>query len=377
MLDLFNIFINLLLSVVLGLVTSSLIINNKNKNKHYIISFIIGVYFIILYHYIFIDYRMNSKLFYNESFTSFMNKPIPQLDVPDNTFNKSEDEYYSQRIPITGPLDGLPWQEVIRRVNYIKTKTQYPYKPMTYTDYKTSMDTLLGKDLSGLLKYANIDTKDNKNELKRWYPDLTLNQFNARDCTNYESGHPYSCVQDNKLKHNPNDNPNILDNKPNKINYKLGKKYNNAKYNNTKYNQNSKDNNLGNYNLKVKEPFQSSNILKNNLYFLDNKLPMPTLFKNAPDNSLDSKDISKNLCRGCKVGYCTKGICGSKFLEEGNNHIIDLSGYVKSYIEDNLTLKNNLNTDLDLDLDLDLDNNSDNNSDNNADNEWILIKNKL
>lgn len=307
MVDLFNVLINILLALLLGVATSKLIMKDCCPYK---MGLLVVVYFLILHHLVLTEYRMNSKQFFKETFMNINsnnnnnnnnNTYAPQLDVPNNTFTKTEEDYYGTKMPIMGPLDGLPWQETVRRVNFLKYKTQYPYKPMTYTDYKTSMDQLLGEDLSGLLKYASIDTKDNKQELSRWYPDSTLNQINARDCTNYVAGHPLSCIQ-----------------KPTKLN--------------------TDDILLETENDKRKEGFQSSGIYKSTQELLEHKMTAPVLFKNAP-SSVDTnstRDISNDLCRNCTVGVCSKGVCGSKLVEEGNNNILDVDGYVRSYLEDNM-----------------------------------------
>jgi hypothetical protein len=299
MYDLFNIFINLLLSLIIGLCIYKVL---RFKCCPYKLAFIIVVIFILSYTYILTDERMNSVQFYKEAFTTNINKKIPSLDVDKNTFKVNEKNYYGTEIPIMGPLDGLTWDEVIRRINYLKVKVQYPYKPMTYTDFKTSMDQLIGKDMSGLLKYTKINTPENKQELSRWYPDNTLNQINARDCTNYEPGHPYSCIQD--LKHQ------------------------------TK--------NLLPQDLNNKETFISSGVSNSTYKLLQNNKTMPTIFKNA--SKITSNELEQvinnndSLCRNCKVGVCSKGICGSKLVEKGNNNILDVEGYVKSYLDDNIEL---------------------------------------
>lgn len=314
MIDLFNIFINLILALVLAYGTIKLLYGNKTKNCcPYKIGLLSVVYFIILHNYILTDYRMNSVKFFKETFllenynNNLQEIPIPKLDVPKDTFMTSLDDYHGTKMPIMGPLDGLPWQEVVRRVNYLKAKTQYPYKPMTYTDYKTSMDELLGEDLSGLMKHTDLNTPENKQELRRWYPDSTINQINARDCTNYKPGHPLSCIQPQKkitddLLLNDSTNPNEL---------------------------------------ATKENFQSSDIYKSTQDIVNsNSGIISTLFKNSPGHVGQniSRDISSDICRGCVVGQCAKGVCGSRIIEQGNENIIDVEGYVKLYLEDNVSL---------------------------------------
>ena len=170
--------------------------------------------------------------------------------------------------------------------------------------------------MSGTSKTANKDlknnnTEENKKELARWYPDSTLNQINARDCTNYEPGHPLSCVQA-LTKEN-------LDIK-------------------TKSSLIKDDLLLETENDKKKEAFCSSGMNKSTQAILEKVPTLPTLFKNAPGyvENNTTRDISSDLCRGCTVGQCSKGVCGSRLLETGNENILDVDGYVTSYVEDNM-----------------------------------------
>lgn len=305
MCDLFNILINLLLATIIAILLNKYF---KMKCCHYKFSLLIIAIFLTSYHFILTDERMNNKNFFKsitETFdvSSYKHK-APGINVPSGTFTKSEIDYYGTKMPIMGPLDGLPWDEVVRRVNYIKVKSQYPYRPMKYTDFKTSMDELVGKDLSGLLKYAKIDTPENKQELGRWYPDSTLQQMNARDCTNYSPGHPLSCVQKMPTFEDDGENEVLLDNVSQK-----------------------------------KEKFMSSDVTRDTQKLLEKRIPMPTIFKNAPGTTnMDElvKDISDDMCRGCTIGVCSKGVCGSRVIEPGNENILDVNGYVKSFLVDNV-----------------------------------------
>jgi len=275
----------------------------------YRLALLFTVVFLLLQLVIFPECKMNKKFTNNNNTNNVnnsnnVNNPkynIPRLDVADRTFEKDEVDYYGTKMPIMGPLDGLPWEEIVRRVNYLKVKTQYPYRPMTYTDFKTSMDERLGGDLSGLLKYAKKDTPENRQELARWYPDSTLEQINAKDCTNYEAGHPFSCVQSH-----PDSNGQSL------INGEMRKE----------------------------EEFMSSGISNATHKILEKDTTHPTIFKNAPGNGPNDMEepmnITGDLCRNCVVGQCSKGVCGSRLVELGNENILDVEGYVKSYLTDNI-----------------------------------------
>lgn len=303
MCDLFNVLINLIFATIIGLTITKI---TKTNCCPYKLAIVIVAVFLLSYNYILTDERMNSVAFFKkmtEGFTVSSINKAPGLDVPEGTFTKSEVDYYGTKMPIMGPLDGLPWDEVIRRVNYLKVKSQYPYKPMKYTDFKTSMDELIGKDMSGLLKYAKLNTPENKQELGRWYPDSTLQQMNARDCTNYSPEHPLSCIQKTPTLADDGNNEVLLDNA-----------------------------------TQEKEKFMSDGLSRGTQKLLESGMPMPTLFKNAPGTTnMDEliKDISDNMCRGCKIGVCSKGVCGSRIVEHGNENILDLDGYIKSYLVDN------------------------------------------
>jgi hypothetical protein len=309
MCDLFNVLINLLLATAVAMSLNKYL---KMKCCPYRLALLIVVIFLISYHFILTDERMNDAIFFKSMTEGFTNSPkdkAPGLDVAPGTFTKSETDYYGTKMPIMGPLDGLPWDEVIRRVNYLKVKSQYPYRPMKYTDFKTSMDELIGKDMSGLLKYAKLDTDENKQELGRWYPDNTLQQMNARDCTNYAPGHPLSCVQKTPTLADDGNNEVLLDNS-----------------------------------TQAKEKFMSDGVSRGTQKLLEKGMPMPTIFKNAPGTTnMDEivKDISGDMCRGCKTGVCSKGVCGSRIIEHGNENILDIDGYVKSFLVDNVAPSSN------------------------------------
>lgn len=216
---------------------------------------------------------------------------IPDLDVEEGTFKDSTQDWHGRPVPIMGPLDGLDSKEMGTRLQFLKQKTAYPYRPLSYAEFQTSNDKRIEKDTTSLLN-KEVVAKNNKQEMNRWYPDSTYLQMNARDCTNYEPGHTFSCLQGHSGLLNKED--------------------------------------------REKEEFLSSIPLS-----LEDKLPHPTLFKNAPGvvnsgdvNAGDVLDKSDDLCHNCTVGYCSKGICGSRLLDEGTDNIIDVANYVSSYLED-------------------------------------------
>ena len=216
---------------------------------------------------------------------------VPDLDVEEGTFKDSTQDWYGRPVPIMGPLDGLDSNEMDTRLQFLKQKTAYPYHHLSYVEFQTSSDKRLEKDNTSLLN-KDIVSKNNKQEINRWYPDSTYLQMNARDCTNYESGHEFSCLQPHTGLLNKED--------------------------------------------REKEEFLSSIPLS-----LEDKLPHPTIFKNTPGvvnsgdvNAGNVVDKSGELCHNCTIGYCSKGVCGSRLLDEGNGNIIDVANYVSSYLED-------------------------------------------
>lgn len=301
----FYLFIRFIAALVLGIIICKIF--NIEISNYLLYSFILVCIFIIISYGILTDKILstqlntrihssnnkasnnkasNNKEHYNDNVNNYK---IPNLDVVEGTFKDSMLDWYGQPVPIMGPLDGLNTDEMASRLQFLKQKTAYPYRPMTYAEFQTSSDKQIETDNTSLInkdgKGLDIIKKHNKQEMERWYPDTTYLQINARDCTNYTPDHPYSCIQ----KH-----PGLLTTEE-----------------------------------RNKESFLSSMPAG-----LNTKLPHPTIFKNAP--STNNKDISKNICRGCTIGYCVKGVCGSSLLDEGDNNIISVSNYVSSYLEDGI-----------------------------------------
>jgi hypothetical protein len=312
MIDPFVLFIQLVVSLILGIIIC--LILNLNKKKYLLCSFVLLTIYVIVSFGILTEKRLTTsfKLSNNktdnadnkvkeglDNVNNLLNVvvengkeyTVPELDVEEGTFKDSTLDWHGRDVPIMGPLDGLDSKEMNTRLQFLKQKTAYPYRSITYAEFQTSSDKRIEKDETSLLN-KNVVAKNNKQEMNRWYPDSTYLQMNARDCTNYEANHPFSCVQGHT---------GLL----------------------------SKEE-------KVKEEFLSSIPLS-----LENKLPHPTIFKNAPGvvndgdvNAGDVVDKSGELCHNCTVGYCSKGICGSRLLDEGNNDIIDVANYVSSYLQD-------------------------------------------
>ena len=315
MVDPFVVFIQVIVSLVLGILIC--LVLNLDKKDYLLNAFVLLSVYIVVSFLILTPDRLTKsfKIKTNKKNTKHINNKkntnsqqvdkfedllitknelkyvVPNLDVEDGTFKDSTQDWYGRPVPIMGPLDGLDSKEMGTRLQFLKQKTSYPYRPLSYAEFQTSSDKKIEKDGTSLLN-KDIVSKTNKQEMNRWYPDSTYLQMNARDCTNYKSGHTFSCIQSH---------PGLLDSEE-----------------------------------REKEHFLSSIPLS-----LEDKLPHPTLFKNAPGtvnngdiNAGDVVDKSGELCHNCTVGYCSKGVCGSRLLDEGNNSIIDIANYVSSYLQD-------------------------------------------
>lgn len=198
------------------------------------------------------------------------------------------------------PFDGLQPNELLSRLNYIYYATANPAKMINYHDFKTHADKMLEQD----------GTKLSTNDLKLqtysagFYPQLTADQIDARDCLNEGSG-ARSCFQSPQLFHNVKHNFNIME----------------------------KGVNLDNANLVVREDFgMTQNLASSSLNFREDfSMPMqlnpstrydPILFVNAPRGNLDkpldqqsneSIDLSADtmsLCHNCKLAVCKDDYCG-------------------------------------------------------------------
>lgn len=220
------------------------------------------------------------------------------IRVDDGTFPDSVQKYYDTEIPIMGPLDGLSPSDMNTRLSYLYRKTATPYKPLTYFDFVSDADKSLANAgkyqvLNGPTQSGPQDLDKYRTEMERWYPTLSKNQINERDCTNFKPGTPGSCL----IKPE-----SLLDN----AGKKLVEKFENY----------------------TSQP-RSLNTLKT----------FPTLFKNAKYHNADDTegitDISGHIARGGKLGFCRSDYCGSKVLEGGNDNIVDVEHMFKEYLYGN------------------------------------------
>jgi len=194
------------------------------------------------------------------------------------------------------PFDGLDPKELLSRLNYIYYATAQPAKRINYHDFKTHADQLLDTDGT---KLSNNDPKLQSYSAGH-YPQLTVDQIDARDCLNYGSG-PKSCFQSKQLFYNAARDFNILD----------------------------KGVNVDNANLVVREDFSMPQDLEAitsrplPLDVADRNVGTSVLFVNAPKGNLDvpldqesnesisrKLDDSTSLCYNCKIAVCKDDYCG-------------------------------------------------------------------
>jgi hypothetical protein len=219
-----------------------------------------------------------------------------QEDSKYSNFNSATKTNESEYSPDKPPFDGLPPGELLNRLNYIYYATAQPAKIINYHDFKTHADVMLDTDGT---KLSNDDPKL-QSYGAGFYPQLTANQIDARDCLNYGSG-PKSCFQSKQLFYNVAKDFNILD----------------------------KGVNMENANLVVREDFSMPQNLE---AIVSRPLPLDVpernaasrvLFVNAPRGNLDRPldqesneslgkklDDSNALCHNCKLAVCQDDYCG-------------------------------------------------------------------
>ena len=178
------------------------------------------------------------------------------------------------QFPNSGPLDNLNTQQLKDNLQTLYQATKHPYRDEVNLEKESDDDKIIKED-QGLVNSLNLNGKDDKylSISENTYPQLTKNQINASDCTSYQSG-PMSCNQQ------PNSS-NLFP--PKKSLLVSGCK-------------SEKD-------LKqiAREDFSVPANIQNTV--------VKPLFKNTPEGSLNSKDISDNLCGNCIVGECKHNIC--------------------------------------------------------------------
>ena len=185
------------------------------------------------------------------------------------------------------PFDGLAPAELLSRLNYIYYATANPHKPVNYSDFKTHADKYLDEDGTKL----SVSDPKLQQFARAFYPQLTADQIDARDCLNDGSG-SRSCFQSKYLFYNSEISKNfekILD----------------------------KGVNVDNANLVVREDFSMPQILDPVQRAYNN----PVMFMNAPPGNLDTPldtisnehiklmDPAMDICHNCKLAVCQDDYC--------------------------------------------------------------------
>jgi hypothetical protein len=259
------------------------------------------------------------------------------IHVQPDTFPDSKMVFNGTEVPVMGPLDGLSPKDVVTRLNYLYEKTSYPYRPLKFTDYKTSSDTTLIQQKSSLLTDSQLDTPEFNAEMSRWYPATTRLQVNTRDCTNYAAGTPGSCNLDTAalLKFGTDKSQLIVHNyDAQNLDFRNGSGVYDKSASHGPTNVRPL---LDNKTQKLEEGFQNMNSVPKSLK-LNNDIGV--LFHNAPGNAdfdveaLNPPSMNGTMCRGCKVGKCRRAVCGSRFFEPGNDNIINIKKYITDYLDD-------------------------------------------
>jgi hypothetical protein len=193
----------------------------------------------------------------------------------------------------TGPFDGLPPTQLIQSMQEYYSMTKNPLKPVIYQNTFTDADKTLVRDISNQNgSLAGGQDASRLASARMYYPELTANQVNARDCTNSMGAD--SCFQSATMFKDQ-------DKKFEKMNSILDKGLNKK-----------------NASQVVREDFVSFqhsalpapvNLMGSDPFPTE---PMQPLFMNAPGIvESPGNNIEMNGCRGCKVGICRDSYCAN------------------------------------------------------------------
>ena len=221
----------------------------------------------------------------NTTMNTIINKKSNQEKIKYASVENTSVFEYDNEKP---PFDGLEPTELLSRLNYIHYATSNPLEPIRYSTYKTHADKLLDEDSNANYKLITHDPKLLKYS-RKYYPQLTDNQIDAKDCLNYGSGKE-SCFQNPSLFFNIKNDFNIL----------------------------TKGVNENNANLVVREDFSNPPM---SMSMDPNTRYEKPLFSNAPDFKMDKPldqesnetinlDTSNSMCRNCKLAVCPDDYCG-------------------------------------------------------------------
>ena len=245
---------------------------------------VVVLYLIILGGVYLVEWRMSSKKSNNTS-TTITTTPltiIPSANIPD-----SGNEL---------PFDGLPPSDLLKNMQYLYKETSNPLHVPSQMNTLTSADVTLNKDrkISNSVDGTLVDGNDAKymssylSYAGKYYPNLTLNQVDTRDCLNDMGAN--SCFQSAKMFEKTN---SILDKGITKQNADVIVREDFVNFAEP-----------SSVNLYSSKPFFDGNQRK--LY--DSTEP---IFMNAPMNINSNDNIENNMCHGCKIGVCVGDYCAT------------------------------------------------------------------
>ena len=290
--DLLLSFFLLIISSVIG-ITFGLLLGIKSYLKLALFVICIFIPIELCYSYCYSD--TNHKSSPSTTYTNLFENIIPNANATIPTKTTTDKIKYASLEDTSifesdkSPFDSLDPKELISRLNYIYYATANPLEPINYSSYKTHADKLLDEPVNDNYKLITHDPKLLEYSQK-YYPQLTDNQIDAKDCLNYGFG-KNSCFQNPSLFFNVKNDFNIL----------------------------TKGVNENNSNLVIREDFCSGSSMSMNMN--PNARYEKPLFVNAPDFKLDKPldqqsnetidlDTSNSKCKNCKLAVCADDYCG-------------------------------------------------------------------
>jgi hypothetical protein len=256
------------LSLIIAIIIGVILAYSLNIKLPIQMGFIIALLFIMIM-YLFDKYNKSVK---EHTVIHPSPNPIPSSSIttkPVTNINKGAGEDDDEDAL---PFDNLEPGELMKRLNMIYEATSNPVKATANNQsVMTDSDKALLLDGSSLASTSSLHLT-----YTNWlYPQLTKEQVNVDDCTNYESGSK-SCIQ-----------------KPSQLNdYPLKS--------------------CSKYNI---PPDDYSKSMEHALMRAGG-VPVLEAFTNQSDNSLyynatswSNNKNKANLCRTCKVGVCKNDVC--------------------------------------------------------------------
>lgn len=232
---------------------------------------------------------------------------VPQIDVSDDALPSDKfTRYGTTKYPVMGPLDNLTETQANERLQYLADISRTPYRAKSYLEWRTDADARRATDGSPLVSPQDKQPVDYAVDFRRWWPNMTNELGNARDCTAYEPGHPFSCIQEWPAGNQPSAQQvgPILDR--------------------------STRRQLEKFTDLEEEPLKAVVADEYRRVYPER----PPMWRNAPGKVArnSTHHAWHDLCRHCKVGRCLNGICGSRLVEPGDDNILGASKLIRDYM---------------------------------------------